>query len=223
MRQWFSRYPVTGGLLLLNGLIFLAMNLAYPFRAASGEAVFAFGGLLGIYIQASPIQAYRLLTATFVHIGWQHLAMNSLSLYVVGTMAEQIWSKGLYISLYLLAGVFGGLLTMLLSPTVLSAGASSSIFGLFAAVAVLGYFGRGSLLGQLGQQFRNIIVVNLVLNLVMPDVNIWGHLGGALGGGLLALALPNRLPQGLIPRKWRLLGTGLVVSLATIAVALLFL
>lgn len=223
MTRFFKIYPVTSGLLVLNLLVFLAMQLAYPFRGASGEAVFAFGGLLGAYIQAIPSQSYRLLTSSFVHIGWQHLAMNALSLYMVGKIAEQVWGKLAYISLYLLAGVFGGLLTMLLSPTVLSAGASSSIFGLFAAVAVLGYFGRGSFLGQLGSSFQTLIVVNLVLNLFMPDVNIWGHLGGAIGGGLLALALPNRLPAHLLPGRWQAIGVLAFVAGVAGLTALLFL
>lgn len=206
IKRLFSQQPVTLGLLVLNLLVFIAMQLAFPFRGSSGEAIFVFGGLYGDYIRLVPTALWRLLSSNFVHIGFEHLLMNSISLYIVGQIAEQVWRMRDYVILYLLAGVFGGILTLLLSPSSLSAGASSSIFGLFAGVAVLGYFGRNPILKQMGKSFQTMILVNLVFNLFMPSVNIWGHLGGAVGGAMLALILPNRLADYRlsISQRWGL-------------------
>lgn len=205
MKQLFKNEPLTMGLLLLNFLIFLVMQVVFPFRGSSPQAIFAFGGLYGDLIRVLPSESWRLLSSNFVHIGIQHLLMNSFSLYIVGRIAEQLWRREFYLLIYVLSGVFGGVLTLWLSPSVLSAGASSSIFGLFAAVAVLGYIGHHPLLKQTGKNFQSLIAINLLFNLFMPDVNIWGHLGGAIGGCLLALALPNRVSGSFLSLPKRFL------------------
>lgn len=193
LKQFFKTFPVTASLVTLFIVIYLLMNLVYPFAASSNQAVFTFGGLFGELIKFSPLQGYRLLTSNLVHIGLEHLLLNSISLFSVGQIAEQIWSKKTYLTLFTLAGLFGGFLTIWLTPQVLSAGASSSIFGLFAGVALLGHFGHHHQLKKLGKSFQAIILINLLSNLLMPQVNIWGHLGGAIGGALCAVFLPNQL------------------------------
>lgn len=217
LKRAFRDSPVTMTLLTLLVLIFALMNLLYPFRATSNEAIFTFGGILGLAMKLDPSQGWRLLTSNLIHIGFQHLLMNAFSLYMVGRIAEQLWRPRTYLTLFTLAGVFGGLLTILLAPHVLAAGASSSIFGLFAGVAILGYFGKSPALKQMGRSFQTLIVVNLVFNLFSPDVNIWGHLGGAIGGGLCAVFLPNQVWPRPFTKKQQLqtllafLGLSLVI------------
>lgn len=201
LKQTFRDKPVTMSLLSLLVVVFTLMNLVYPFRATSNEAIFTFGGLLGLVMKLAPSQLWRLLTSNLVHIGFQHLLMNLFSLYIVGKIAEQIWRPRVYLTLFTLAGVFGGLLTILMAPEVLAAGSSSSIFGLFAGVAILGYFGKNPFLKQAGRSFQTMIVINLVFNLFSPDINIWGHLGGAIGGGLCAVFLPNQLYPRTFTKK----------------------
>lgn len=193
MKQLVRELPVTFSLLGLLTIVFVLMTLMYPFRATSGEAIFTFGGLFGTYMRLDPSQWWRLLASNLVHIGFEHLLMNAISLFIVGKIAEQIWRPRFYLTLFTLAGVFGGLLTILMAPDVLAAGASSSIFGLFAGIAILGYFGKSPFLKQAGRSFQTMILINLVFNLFSPDINIWGHLGGAIGGALCAVFLPNQL------------------------------
>lgn len=204
LRDFYKQHPVTASLLAIILAIYLLMNLVFPFQATSGEAVYAFGGLFGLVMQVDSSQWWRLITSNLVHIGLQHLLMNAFSLYIVGKIAEQLWSTRDYLILFFLSGIFGGLLSMVLEPQVLSVGASSSIFGLFAGVAVLGYVGRSPFLKQMGRSFQTLIMVNLLFNLFMPDVNIWGHLGGAIGGALCAVFLPNRLMTHFSQKqKWQ--------------------
>lgn len=222
LKRAFRESPVTLSLLGLLVGIYLVMNLVYPFRAASNEAVFTFGGLLGLYMRLDLSQWWRLLTSNLVHIGLQHLLMNGFSLYLVGKIAEQIWRPRVYLTLFTLAGVFGGLLTLVLAPDVLAAGASSSIFGLFAGVAILGYFGKNPFLKQTGRSFQTLIVVNLIFNLFSPGVNIWGHLGGAIGGGLCAIFLPNQLYPATFNKKQRLQAYLAFAGLSLLLVALFY-
>ena len=94
-----------------------------------------------LFVQYSPLNLWRLVTPIFVHIGVvAFFYFNMLALYFMGKMAEQIFGTLRFLGLYLLAGVMGNAFTLLFTPNVIAAGASTSLFGLFAAVVVLGYY-----------------------------------------------------------------------------------
>ncbi|ADX25393.1 hypothetical protein SDE12394_09865 [Streptococcus dysgalactiae subsp. equisimilis ATCC 12394] len=40
-----------------------------------------------------------------------------------------------------------------------------------------------------------MIVVNLLLNLLMPNVSMAGHIGGVVGGALIGLGFSNNLQE----------------------------
>lgn len=142
---------------------------------------------------------WRLFTALFIHIGWTHFAMNTLTIFFIGRQVEQIFGTRNYLIVYVLSGIFGNAMVFWLAPNVLSAGASTSIFGTFAALAALGYFTKDRILRQIGQSYLVLIIVNLVLNLFdLAHVSIWSHVGGALGGIALALIfVPNQFASQL--------------------------
>ena len=126
-----------------------------------------------------------------------------LTLYFMGKMAEQIFGTLRFLGLYLLAGVMGNAFTLLFTPNVIAAGASTSLFGLFAAVVILGYYSHSPLLNQLGRNYLALIVINLIFNLFTPSVGITGHLGGLVGGALAAIFLANKVESRLFSRGWR--------------------
>ena len=103
----------------------------------------------------------------------------------------------------MLAGVMGNAFTLLFTPNVIAAGASTSLFGLFAAVVILGYYSHSPLLNQLGRNYLALIVINLIFNLFTPSVGITGHLGGLVGGALAAIFLANKVESRLFSRGWR--------------------
>ena len=126
-----------------------------------------------------------------------------LTLYFMGKMAEQIFGTLRFLGLYLLAGVMGNAFTLLFTPNVIAAGASTSLFGLFAAVVILGYYSHSPLLNQLGRNYLALIIINLIFNLFTPSVGITGHLGGLVGGALAAIFLANKVESRLFSRGWR--------------------
>ena len=149
-------------------------------------------------------QIWRLISPSFVHSGWEHLIFNGVTLYFVGRIAEDLWGAGKFLLLYLLAGLMGNAATLFFTPTVVSAGASTSLFGLFAAVVIVGYIGNNAVLKRVGRQFLILIALNLAFNLMdllsgHPSISIVGHLGGLLGGGLTALFLPMKRYRSGIP------------------------
>ena len=126
-----------------------------------------------------------------------------LTLYFMGRMAEQIFGTLRFLGLYLLAGVMGNAFTLFFTPNVIAAGASTSLFGLFAAIVIIGYYSHSPLLNQLGRNYLALIVINLIFNLFTPSVGITGHLGGLVGGALAAIFLANKVESRLFSKGWR--------------------
>ena len=145
VNEW-KKYPATYLLLGLTTLTFICQYLLNGFQATSPLSLFKMGAMYGAFVQYSPLNLWRLVTPIFVHIGVEHFLFNMLALYFMGKMAEQIFGILRFLGLYLLAGVMGNAFTLLFTPNVIAAGASTSLFGLFAAVVILGYYSHSPLL-----------------------------------------------------------------------------
>jgi membrane associated rhomboid family serine protease len=131
---------------------------------------------------------YRLFTAMFVHYGIFHLLMNMYALWFLGRQLESVLGPVRFLALYLLAGFGGNVAAYLVSDVRgdvgATAGASTAVFGLFAAFFVI--------LRRLGRdtsQVVTLLVVNLVITFVLPGISWAGHLGGLITGGVVATVL----------------------------------
>jgi len=85
---------------------------------------------------------WELLSYQFLHGGLFHLLINCAMIWFVGRQMEESLGKTKFLILYLIAGVFGGLLQCLLTwthylPEAGVVGASAGIFGLIAAFAMI--------------------------------------------------------------------------------------
>jgi len=139
-------------------------------------------------------QLWRLFTAMFIHIGVMHIIFNIWALFALGPMVEGYFGHWRFTAIYLIGGLFGSLASYAFSP-VMSAGASGAVFGLAGALVV--YFLRyRENFGQRGRAvLQNILFViglNIVLGLAQSGIDNWGHIGGLLGGAVVA--------YGLLPR-----------------------
>lgn len=220
----FKKSPITFVFLGITSFVFLAMQLWFFGNSTSGEAILLSGGMLGALVRFDPTQLWRLVTPIFVHIGWEHFLLNSLALYFVGQRAEQIYGSVRFLFLYLLSGIAGNVACLVFSPLTISAGASTSLFGIFSALAILGQYSYHPFLRQQGRSFQILIVLNLIFNLFSPDVSLLGHLGGIFGGVLVAFFLPNLLEPRLFSSKTRLIALGLylVLTLGLVSLVLFF-
>ena len=179
---------VTYALIGLNVLVFLAGlvlgegELRRSFGNVAGPAVFEPGGApAGVAVG----EYYRLLTATFLHAGVLHLALNMLALSVLGPPLEQALGRSRFLALYLLAALGGSVTAFVLAEGfTLSVGASGAIFGLFGAYYVVVRRMGGSTSSIVG-----LLAVNLVITFALPFIDWRAHLGGLVTGGLVAAAL----------------------------------
>ena len=75
------RYPVTSLLLLVTTAVFLSMFIRFGGDYQTGAAVYYSGGIIGEVVKVDPSQLWRIVTATFVHIGLEHFVLNMITLY----------------------------------------------------------------------------------------------------------------------------------------------
>ena len=214
MNQLFDKkYPVTSSLLLLTTGVFLSMLLVRGFNYESVQTVYDFGGVIGAEIQVDPSQSWRLLAAMFVHIGLQHFVLNMVTLYFLGRIAEDLFGSKAFLVLYILSGLMGNLFVMTFSPEVVAAGASTALFGIFGAIASLRFIARSPYIQYLSQSYTSLILVNILFSF-MPGISLAGHLGGLVGGGILAFVFPVYGERDSVKKTWRLGALLLYIAVA---------
>jgi membrane associated rhomboid family serine protease len=141
----------------------------------------------------------EILTAPFLHAGWDHLMSNSLPFLVLGFL---VLLSGLarWLVSSLIIIVISGMTAWLLTPVhTIILGASGLIFGWLTYLLARGLWSR-----------RPAQVVIAVLVLLVYGGLIWGlfpgnagiswqaHLGGAIGGVLAAWLLHRRASRQLV-------------------------
>jgi len=144
-------------------------------------------------------QFWRLFTPMFLHsnvlssggmfqlTAILHIAFNMYALRLFGPGLESHYGRWQFLVLYLTSGFTGAVASFVFVANP-SLGASTAIFGLMAAQGVLAYQNRS----VFGQRARAILVniINLaVINFLLgfsPGIDNWGHLGGFIGGILVA-------------------------------------
>ena len=184
-----DRTPFATYLLLVANLVIFALME----RAGGSQdpiVLDRFGALFGPLIAEG--QYWRLLTAIFLHIGFVHIAFNSLGLFVFGTALERTCGPLRMVAVYIGSGLAGSALSYVASPAVRSAGASGAIFGVLGALAIYLIVNRQEF-GKMGQREITTILflaaMNLLNGLTTPGVDNWAHVGGLVGGAALGLAI----------------------------------
>lgn len=129
---------------------------------------------------------YRLIASMFLHGGFMHIFLNMYSLYVVGPRVEDFFGKWKYVLIYLASGIGGSLLSVSMNGDVVSIGASGAIFGLFGALLYFGYNYRGYIGTIIRSQILPIVLYNLIIGFMIPGIDMWGHIGGLIGGLITA-------------------------------------
>jgi membrane associated rhomboid family serine protease len=129
---------------------------------------------------------YRIFTSSFVHFGFVHILFNMLLLWIVGQILEPGAGPLRFGLLYVASVAAGSAAVLLFQPNAITAGASGGVFGV-AAAATLVMQRQGVSFWNTG--FGPLLVINLVIDLRIPDISIAGHIGGAIGGLLAAEAM----------------------------------
>lgn len=138
---------------------------------------------------------WRLVTAVFLHGGLLHIGMNLWCLIDLGPEVESLFSTQKFIVLYLVTGVFGFVVSFVMSPFGLSIGASGAVVGLIGVLIGASYH-----LGQLGKSYRSHLwrwVIYILALMLIPGLGIdnAAHVGGLAAGLLLGYLIPAGEPE----------------------------
>lgn len=113
-----------------------------------------------------------------------------------------------YLSLYLISGLGGSVMVAVLAPTTATVGASGAVFGLMAALLIIGR--------HIGANVTGILVIlgiNFAFGFFVGGIAWQAHLGGAIVGALIAFIYTRTKRRE--QRIWQ------IVLLAVTVVALL--
>jgi membrane associated rhomboid family serine protease len=201
-----SRVPVTMGLIIVCVALYVASSADPNLLNDYAE--------WGIGIETG--QWYRLFTSIFFHLDFLHIALNMISLLVIGRLVEPLLGKWRYLALFLVTGFGGAVASYLLTnPLTPSVGASGAIFGLFGAYFVIARRAAADTSGILV-----LIVINLVYSFAVPGISWQDHLGGLATG--LVVAAGFGLARGR-RRQLEILADVVVLTAVCVALVLLML
>lgn len=140
---WFT--PVVKRLMIANAVIFLLLISSGSLRNFLYEWFSAYGSIGGMLLQP-----WRVITYQFLHdsvepngqVIFRHLFGNMLGLFFFGRILEKHWGSRKFLIFYLTCGAAGGVVYPILTSIGFLEksyliGASGSIFGILAAVAIL--------------------------------------------------------------------------------------
>jgi membrane associated rhomboid family serine protease len=166
---------------------------------------------------------WTLLTHMFSHISFFHLFVNMFSLWFVGGFVEKLIGRKRFIWFYLAAGIFAGILSVLLaglfgygiwgrilgSPAIPMLGASGAIFGLVGVLAVIVprarvYLIAGPLIAIIAEAILGMFVKSAALMGILGlIVNIYIILSifmmFSFSPGTRKLIVPIEMPFWLLP------------------------
>jgi membrane associated rhomboid family serine protease len=176
-----------------------------------GASLTSDGGLFGPAVATG--EPYRVVTYSFLHAGLLHLGFNMFALYILGTLLEPAIGSRRFVGIYVVSVLGGALGALLVDPNELTVGASGGVFGLMAAAFLIA---RNRGLDHLASQIGFFVIINLFITFAIPGISIGGHIGGLIGGGLVAMlysVTERRLANAV------LLETAGVLALCAVAVA----
>jgi membrane associated rhomboid family serine protease len=193
MRQMRRVPQVTYALIAINVAVFLAEGRGVLTLAgeASGN-VYLKGALLG----SSEVPAlagqgvahgqwWRIISGGFLHENLLHIGLNMWVLYYLGLILEPALGRVKFAVIYGVSLLAGSLGALLVSPHAITVGASGAVFGVMGAAAVEM---RARQIPLLQSGVGGLILINLIISFTLPGISWGGHIGGLIGGALVALA-----------------------------------
>lgn len=178
-----KKIVATKVLILINVIVFV---LSFLLSETGIYDVFTNFALNKYYVKSGEI--YRLITCGFLHADIIHLFCNMYSLYIIGTQLETFIGKKKFVIVYFISMITGSLLSCVMSNS-WSVGASGAIFGLIGSLIYFGYHYRIYLGSVIKSQIIPLLILNLGIGFIIPNIDVSAHIGGLVGGLLSTMAV----------------------------------
>ena len=163
-------------------------------------------------------QIWRLVLPMTLHANMMHLFFNIFFQLRIGFGMEKQFGANKFIKLYGICGVLGNLISVAADPFKLAVGASTAGFGLIG-VWMAEIFLSWHVMGP--NRDRTLIWIGFMTSAVVmmssssSNVDVFGHLGGALAGFLYAVVISD-MPDQYKPEWYDSFKRSCKVALATI-------
>ena len=172
-----KKEPVTVFLILVNALVFLVVEFTggseYTLHMLQCGAAYTPSILDGEY--------FRIFTCMFLHFGAKHLGNNMLVLFVLGGRMERTVGRIRYLLIYLLGGMGGNILCLLLEMRsddfAVSAGASGAVFAVMGAMIYAVIRGKGHVEDLSTRQVLIMAAFSLYFGFTSEGVDNAAHVG----------------------------------------------
>lgn len=188
-KEELKKEPVTAVFMILNVLVFLISEFMGGSQDIS--VMLDAGAAYTPYILDG--EYYRIFTCMFLHFGIEHLANNMLVLFVLGGRLERTIGKIRFVLIYILGGIFGNILSLVLEMRNgdfgVSAGASGAVFAVTGALIYVVIRHRGRVEDLSTKQILVMAAFSLYFGFTSSGVDNAAHVGGLIAGFLLALLL----------------------------------
>jgi membrane associated rhomboid family serine protease len=208
---------LTVGIIVACGLVFLWQLSLDPLRAELAARVYGMTpalliGAARLHPSLEVVPPWATIgTSMFMHGGWAHLLGNMLYLWIFGNNIEDRLGHLRFALFYVAAGAFAAAAQIVPEPgsTIPMIGASGAISGVLGAYLVL--FPRAQILvfipfsfmvvhrlpasWVLGFWFAFQVLSGLLSDPSSGGVAWWAHVGGFLGGMLMAVPLRRAAPR----------------------------
>ena len=200
------QFPVLTWILIgVNIALFcLTAALSLSFWNIPSGFLATFGGNYGPLTLSG--EWVRLVTSLFLHAGFLHLFFNMWALLVLGKMAERIWYRREYLTLYLISGIAGSLAALWDLPLGVTIGASGAIFGLIGGLVAALLFRSVPLKGTGFRQLMSMlafVAYSVYSSVGSKGVSTASHIGGVLAGFALGAFLTVRRPAATWEASFR--------------------
>lgn len=172
-------------------------------------------------------QYWRLLTATFLHAGALHLALNMFGLWEAGRQICRWFGNGQFLFIYLGSALAGSALSLhFSSQQSVSVGASGAVFGVLGALLTAVWRHRERIPAATSKQLMTsqgiFVAYALLQGFTKPGIDNAAHVGGLVAGAVITLLLAQQMGQAA-SAGGRLLRQGLALGVTGTAVVFLVL
>jgi rhomboid protease GluP len=187
---------LTWALVAINaGIWLVTLGLGGGLVHSAPDKLLTWGGNAASAVQQG--EWWRLLSATFLHSGVMHVTMNMIGLVAAGISVERIYGRRQYAIIYLGSALMGSALSLHFSAQkAVSVGASGAVFGVTGALLIAVLQHRDKLPKAFSKQTSSSLGIFIVYALLQgfskPGIDNAAHIGGLLGGCLLAWVLPEK-------------------------------